>query len=257
MPERRKAFCTLLTTDSYLAGALVCVNSLLDVERSTNQRQWDTVCLVTPSTVGQASIKALQKTFDAVVGVAEITTESWKELDLLGEFQSTTLLPGLNHRAECRSRLAQYADLNLCSSPTPPRVCFASCCVVRFGFGRPQSLAGRKDLAASLTKLHLFRLTQYDKIIFLDADTLVCRPLSQLFDLPQPFAAAPDSGWPDAFNSGVMVATPNERTFKDLIKMMDERGSWDGGDQGLLNDYFSDWHRLSFTYNVTPSAYYT
>jgi alpha-N-acetylglucosamine transferase len=116
---------------------------------------------------------------------------------------------------------------------------------------------GRKDLAASLTKLHLFRLTQYDKIIFLDADTLVCRPLSPLFDLPHQFAAAPDSGWPDAFNSGVMLTTPSQKTFKDLIKMMDERGSWDGGDQGLLNDYFSNWHRLSFTYNVTPSAYYT
>lgn len=116
---------------------------------------------------------------------------------------------------------------------------------------------GRKDLAASLTKLHLFRLTQYSKLIFLDADTLVLRPLSPLFDLPQPFSAAPDSGWPDAFNSGVMVATPSEQTFKELIDMMADRGTWDGGDQGLLNDYFSDWHRLSFTYNVTPSAYYT
>lgn len=25
----------------------------------------------------------------------------------------------------------------------------------------------------------------------------------------------------------------------------------------MLNDYFPNWHRLSFTYNVTPSAYYT
>ena len=39
--------------------------------------------------------------------------------------------------------------------------------------------------------------------------------------------------------------------------MSTERGSWDGGDQGLLNDFFPDWNRLSFTYNVTPSAYYT
>lgn len=119
---------------------------------------------------------------------------------------------------------------------------------------------GRRDLAASLTKLHLFRLTQYDTVIFLDADTLVCRPLTPLFDTvnpERPFAAAPDSGWPDAFNSGVMVVKPSLETFNDLVKMMNERGSWDGGDQGLLNDYFPNWHRLSFTYNVTPSAYYT
>lgn len=119
------------------------------------------------------------------------------------------------------------------------------------------NLVGRRDLAASLTKLHLFRLTQYAKVIFLDADTLVLRPLSPLFDDPHPLSAAPDSGWPDAFNSGMMVAKPSEETFAGLIKMMGERGSWDGGDQGLLNDYFPDWNRLSFVYNVTPSAYYT
>jgi alpha-N-acetylglucosamine transferase len=116
---------------------------------------------------------------------------------------------------------------------------------------------GRRDLAHSLTKLHLFRLTQYSKVIFLDADTLVLRPLSHLFDLPVDFAAAPDQGWPDAFNSGVMVATPSIETFDALTAMMKQRGSWDGGDQGLLNDFFPNWHRLSFTYNVTPSAYYT
>lgn len=54
-----------------------------------------------------------------------------------------------------------------------------------------------------------------------------------------------------------MVATPSQETFEALIKMMGDKGSWDGGDQGLLNDFFPDWNRLSFTYNVTPSAYYT
>jgi glycogenin glucosyltransferase len=77
------AFVTLLTSDSYLPGALTSINSLLDVE-GAQHREFDTVCLVTPSTVGQASIKALQNTFDCVIGVAEITTESWRELDLLG-----------------------------------------------------------------------------------------------------------------------------------------------------------------------------
>ncbi|GAA5880921.1 hypothetical protein JCM3774_001777, partial [Rhodotorula dairenensis] len=115
----------------------------------------------------------------------------------------------------------------------------------------------RQDLAASLTKLHVFRLTQFEKILYLDADTLVLRPLSHLFNLPYRFAAAPDVGWPDAFNSGVFVAEPSAETFDGLRDMMRQRGTWDGGDQGLLNDYFHDWHRLSFTYNVTPTAYYT
>jgi glycogenin glucosyltransferase len=147
---------------------------------------------------------------------------------------------------------------------------------------------GRRDLILTPTKLQIFRLSQYEKIIYLDADTLVLRQLSHLFDLPVPFAAAPDIGWPDCFNSGepvflrslrhspyltrffspslptgVMVLTPSDETFRRLMAMSAERGSWDGGDQGLLNDFYGSgtqggesWHRLSYIYNVTPSAYY-
>jgi glycogenin glucosyltransferase len=60
----------------------------------------------------------------------------------------------------------------------------------------------------------------------------------------------------------MMVLTPSEANFDRLMAMSAERGSWDGGDQGLLNDFFGpggeggEWHRLSYTYNVTPSAFY-
>merc|ERR1711971_630737 len=51
------------------------------------------------------------------------------------------------------------------------------------------------------------------------------------------FSAAPDAGWPDCFNSGVFVFRPNLNTFKDLVKHAMARGSFDGGDQGLLNTF--------------------
>jgi len=35
------------------------------------------------------------------------------------------------------------------------------------------SLLGRPDLNVTFTKLHCWRLTQYDRAVFLDADTLV------------------------------------------------------------------------------------
>lgn len=35
------------------------------------------------------------------------------------------------------------------------------------------SLLGRPDLNVTFTKLHCWRLTQFDKAVFLDADTLV------------------------------------------------------------------------------------
>ncbi|KAK0198896.1 glycogenin [Armillaria mellea] len=119
-------------------------------------------------------------------------------------------------------------------------------------------LLGRPDLNTVLTKLHVFRLTQYSRIIFLDADVLPIRPLSHLFSLPHEFSAVPDVGWPDIFNSGVMVLSPGEDKFNELNTLLKSKGSWDGGDQGLLNEWRGgDWNRLSFTYNTTPTAAYT
>lgn len=109
-----------------------------------------------------------------------------------------------------------------------------------------------------LSKLHVFRLVQYTKVIFLDADVLPARPMSHLFTLPHEFSAVPDVGWPDIFNSGVMVLTPGEDKFREIKDLVKSRGSWDGGDQGVLNEWRgSDWNRLSFTYNTTPTAAYT
>ncbi|KAF9478030.1 hypothetical protein BDN70DRAFT_933730 [Pholiota conissans] len=119
-------------------------------------------------------------------------------------------------------------------------------------------LLGRPDLTTVLTKLHVFRLTQYQKIIFLDADVLPIRPMSHLFSLPHEFSAAPDVGWPDIFNSGVLVLTPGEDKFDQLNQLIQSKPSWDGGDQGILNEWRGgDWNRLSFTYNTTPTAAYT
>ena len=99
---------------------------------------------------------------------------------------------------------------------------------------------------------------QFSKVVFLDADVLPLRSLSHLFQLPHEFSAAPDVGWPDIFNSGVLVLTPGEDKFNELNDLLKSKGTWDGGDQGLLNEWRgNNWNRLSFTYNTTPTAAYT
>jgi len=117
---------------------------------------------------------------------------------------------------------------------------------------------GRPDLAFAFTKIALWRQIQFRKIVYLDADVVVLRALDELFDIEAPFAAAPDVGWPDAFNSGVMVLTPNMGEYWALKTMAASGDSFDGADQGLLNQYFEHrgWHRLSFAYNCTPNAQY-
>jgi glycogenin glucosyltransferase len=67
----------------------------------------------------------------------------------------------------------------------------------------------RADLLFTFTKINLWRQTQFRKIVYIDADVVALRAPDELFDIQDTFAAAPDVGWPDAFNSGVMVLSPN------------------------------------------------
>lgn len=133
------------------------------------------------------------------------------------------------------------------------------------------SQAGRPDLNFALTKLHLFRLhTLFSTLIYLDADVLPLRPLAHLFTTtnPHPLSACPDTGWPDCFNSGVMVVRPRQSDWDGMRALLQNgegddgiyvegaaggNGSFDGADQGLLNEWFSEeggggeWNRLPFT----------
>jgi len=117
---------------------------------------------------------------------------------------------------------------------------------------------GRPDLLFAFTKIALWRQTQFRKIVYLDADIVALRSMDELFDIDAPFAAAPDVGWPDAFNTGVMVITPDMGEYWALQTMAATGDSFDGADQGLLNQYYEhrNWHRLKFTYNTTPNAQY-
>jgi glycogenin glucosyltransferase len=123
-------------------------------------------------------------------------------------------------------------------------------------------LLSRPELGITFTKLHCWRLTQFTKCVFLDADTLVLQNVDELFDREE-LSAAPDVGWPDCFNSGVFVFCPSTETYSALLSFALTHGSFDGGDQGLLNLFFSDWatkditKRLSFIYNVVSQEFYT
>ncbi|KFW10929.1 Glycogenin-2, partial [Eurypyga helias] len=121
------------------------------------------------------------------------------------------------------------------------------------------ALMQRPELGITFTKLHCWTLTHYSKCVFMDADTLVLCNVDELFDREE-FSAAPDSGWPDCFNSGVFVFRPSLKTYNLLLRFAAEHGSFDGGDQGLLNSFFSNWatadidKHLPFLYNLSSSA---
>ncbi|XP_073991093.1 glycogenin 1 isoform X4 [Rhodnius prolixus] len=124
------------------------------------------------------------------------------------------------------------------------------------------ALIARPELGVTFTKLHCWNLTQFSKCVFLDADVLVVQNCDELFEREE-LSAAPDVGWPDCFNSGVFVFLPSKDTFKALIDCALGRGSFDGGDQGLLNTFFNDWptkdikKHLPFIYNMVSTASYS
>ncbi|EKG17362.1 Glycosyl transferase family 8 [Macrophomina phaseolina MS6] len=132
--------------------------------------------------------------------------------------------------------------------------------VPRVGNPKPANLylMNRADLAYTFTKIALWRQLQFRKLVYIDADVVAVRAPDELFDIEAPFAAAPDSGWPDCFNSGVMVVSPNMGDYWALQTLAGSGDSFDGADQGLLNQYYEHkgWHRLSFLYNCTPNAQY-
>ncbi|KAL5558866.1 hypothetical protein UlMin_035077 [Ulmus minor] len=91
------------------------------------------------------------------------------------------------------------------------------------------------------SKFRLWQLTDYDKIIFIDADIIVLRNLDLLFHFPQMTATGNDFS---IFNSGIMVIEPSNCTFMIFMKSRNDIVSYNGGDQGFLNEVFVWWHRL-------------
>lgn len=136
------------------------------------------------------------------------------------------------------------------------------------------------------TKLRLFELESYDTILYVDADCLVLQDVSHLLHVDTTasrqmserkrlglLAAAPDIFPPDKFNAGVMVIRPSKAVFDDMMSRLPQTScndsnissnngrkqctSYDGGDTGFLNSYYSGWYRdmpsysrLSFGYNA-------
>jgi glycogenin len=94
-------------------------------------------------------------------------------------------------------------------------------------------LLGRPELGITFTKIHCFNksILPYEKVAYLDADTLVIQNIDSIFEYLDEeviFAAAPDIGWPDCFNSGVFVTKPSQNLFERIANHANCRGSFDG-----------------------------
>ena len=107
------------------------------------------------------------------------------------------------------------------------------------------------------TKLRLWQQTQYEQLLYLDADALLLGPAEELFARFDAFAAEAGVSH-TAFNAGVMLLRPSLATFEALL----QRGKRspphifgsviDCTEQGLLNAHFdgSDASRVAGRFDV-------
>ncbi|KAB2005551.1 hypothetical protein ERO13_D11G254901v2 [Gossypium hirsutum] len=86
------------------------------------------------------------------------------------------------------------------------------------------------------TKLKIFNMTNYKKVVYLDADTIVVKSIEDLFKCEKFCANLKHS---ERLNSGVMVVEPSEAVFNDMMSKVNTLPSYTGGDQGFLNSYYS------------------
>ena len=103
-------------------------------------------------------------------------------------------------------------------------------------------------------KIHLFGLTSFAKLVYLDSDMIVLKNIDELFDKPHLSAvAAGQLEHPDwiRLNSGLMVIEPEDQLPEKMVGVIDRAveevsalGSNKIGDQDIVNAYYRDWpHR--------------
>ena len=144
------------------------------------------------------------------------------------------VLPNVSHTArwQLKKLVAQVVDIDMLEYPfkiTPAR--------------REQNKPCR------YSKLQLWSMTQFKKIIYMDSDMMAVQNIDSIFDEYDEFSAVVDA-YPGIFNTGIFVLKPNMTTYKNLTSTYKEVDSYNVGDQGYLNWYFGKKWRSSTSYHL-------
>ena len=100
-------------------------------------------------------------------------------------------------------------------------------------------------LRLAYTKLAIFNLTRYAKILYVDADAFILeREWRDLFKCPAEVCAVMRHC--ELINTGVLVVTPSQKLANDLAKASESTFTYTGGDQGFLNSYFNDFQACPY-----------
>lgn len=110
------------------------------------------------------------------------------------------------------------------------------------------------NLSTVVDKFNIFKLTMYDKMVYLDSDMLVVKNIDYLFNKPN-HSATQDCAlvyqnyrdmvnmsfqkeYYENFNAGLLIFQPNIQDYNNLLQLMNESPDCD---QGILRKYWSEW----------------
>lgn len=141
-------------------------------------------------------------------------------------------------------------------------------------------MGGRDELSEAYTKLHVFNLTAYSKVVYLDADVLVYRCQIPYLLRESRFTVAGNPTGPPphhaqhwrlhdamAIGTSLMVLQPDAQLFDYLVRESATAESFDGSDRGLIHTLIPDyamalphyvaWKRTAVLYQAvwTDAAY--
>lgn len=107
----------------------------------------------------------------------------------------------------------------------------------------------------TFNKFYIWTLTDYDRVIYLDAD---CLPIVPNFHIPmldlgnkQIAASRVKASTPNRFNAGVMSIQPSLTTYGQLLEILQTTAAGaELADQGLLNIFFQEYNMLPDRWNM-------
>lgn len=109
---------------------------------------------------------------------------------------------------------------------------------------------GKKDESWKMfTKINIWKQIQYEKLIYIDADTIVLENIDELFSVEELGAVKGGSIVLeyDGIEAGVLVIRPSIETYNDLIESLDgDTYDIKMSDQSFLNHYFTKLEKINY-----------
>lgn len=120
-------------------------------------------------------------------------------------------------------------------------------------FGNSTADLNKNGWQYGWTKLRIFNYTQFNKLLYIDADSYIIQNLDEMFDKPGWSTISEyDAPWTGLrrFVSSFLLIEPNKQVYKDLLQLAEDNpliihpltGKYQlSNDYDLLNLYKSDW----------------